>query len=137
MILKTTSIGNYTLTAHFWLMCLRILVGAFILTHGYPKLIHLFSGNAIEFTDPFGLGASFTFGLVVFAEFLCGVFIILGLFTRLASIPLIITMVFAFLHHSPDPFAVKEKALLYLLIFITLFVFGGGKFSLDALIGKK
>lgn len=137
MILKSSSIGNYKLTAHFWLMCLRILSGAFILTHGYPKLTHLFSGDEIAFVDPFGVGPTFTFGLVVFAEFLCGIFIIMGLFTRLATIPLIITMFFAFMHHNPDPFSVKEKPLLYLLIFITLFVFGSGKFSLDALFGKK
>jgi len=138
MILKSASIGKHTLYGHLWILCLRILAGSFILTHGIPKLTELLSGNEIVFIDPLGLGATFSFALVVFAEVLCAIFIILGLFTRLASIPLMINMIGATLTvHAGQPFAQKELALLYLILFATLFVFGSGKFSIDMLFGKK
>jgi putative oxidoreductase len=40
----------------------------------------------------------------------------------------------AFIIHSTHGFAKQEMALLYLLIYVTLFVTGGGKYSLDRLI---
>jgi putative oxidoreductase len=138
MILKSASIGKHTLYGHLWILCLRILAGSFILTHGIPKLTKLLSGNEIQFVDPIGLGETFSFGLVVFAEVLCAIFIILGLFTRLASIPLMITMIVALLTaHAGHSFAQKELVFMYLLLFATLFIFGSGKFSIDILYGKK
>jgi putative oxidoreductase len=116
----------------------RITTSAFILTHGFPKLLRLSSGQEIKFADPFGLGPVVSLGLVVFAEVGCAIFIILGLGTRLAAIPLIITMSMAtFYAHASDPFGTKEKPLLFLLIFIMLFVFGSGKYSIDRLITYK
>ncbi|MEO9257413.1 MAG: DoxX family protein [Crocinitomicaceae bacterium] len=138
MILKSASIGKYKLYGHLWILCLRILAGSFILTHGLPKLTQLLSGNEIHFIDPFGLGTTFTIALVVFAEVLCAIFIILGLFTRLATIPLMISLIGATLTvHAGQLFAQKELAYLYLILFATLFVFGSGKFSIDVLYGKK
>jgi putative oxidoreductase len=76
--------------------------------------------------------------LVVFAEFVCSIFIILGLGTRLAVIPLIINMTTAAVFaHAHDPFAVKEKALLFLIIFFLLLFFGPGRYSLDHTLAKR
>lgn len=119
-------------------LVLRVSIAAFMLTHGLGKLNLLFSGNEIQFPDPIGLGATFSLGLTVFAEVVCSILIGLGLATRLASIPLIITMLVAtFIIHSADPFAKKEFALLYLLIYLVVLVVGGRKFSLDYLLQKK
>jgi putative oxidoreductase len=138
MLLKIANVGKHNLIIHFSLLCLRVSVGLFMLSHGLPKLNTLFASGSIEFADPFGWGATFTLILVVFAEFLCSVLIILGLFTRLASIPLIINMlVVVFIVHGADPFAVKEKAYLYGLCYWFLLVFGSGKFSIDGLIAKN
>lgn len=120
------------------LLFLRIAVAAFMLTHGYPKLLKLFAGSEIQFADPFGLGMASSLGLAVFAEFFCSILIGLGIGTRLATIPLIINMsVAAFIAHGADPFGKKELALLYLVIYIFLLVTGGGKFSVDHLISRK
>lgn len=66
--------------------------------------------------------------LIIFAEFFCSIALILGLFTRLATIPLIIGMgVAAFVAHGADPFSVKEMSLLYLGIYVTLLLTGSEK----------
>ena len=119
-------------------LVLRVSVAAFMLTHGIGKLNLLFSGNEIQFPDPIGLGATFALSLTVFAEVLCSILIGLGLLTRFATIPLIMTMLVAtFVIHGADPFAKKEFALLYLLIYLAVFVIGSGKYSLDYLFQKK
>lgn len=122
----------------FILLLVRIAVAAFMLTHGFPKLMKLLAGGEIRFSDPIGLGVTFSLVLVVFAEFFCSILIGFGIGTRLASIPLIITMsLAAFIAHDGDPFGKKELALLYLVIYTFLLFTGSGKFSLDYLISRK
>lgn len=120
------------------LLVLRLAVGAFMLTHGTGKFENLFSGEEIKFGDPIGLGKTTSLTLTVFAEFFCSILIILGLATRLAVIPLLIAMVTAaFVVHATHGFAKQEMALLYLLVYATLFVTGSGKYSLDWLISRN
>lgn len=119
-------------SGHMALLIFRILAGGFMLTHGVPKLQRLFSGEEIKFADPYGLGPEISFVLVIFAEFLCSILVIMGLLTRLAVIPIMITMATAVIFaHANDPFGVKEKPLLFLIIFGLLFVFGSGRYSVD------
>lgn len=119
----------------FAILILRVTSGAFMLfAHGLPKLNRLISGGEVKFSDPLGIGTIPSLSLTVFAEFFCSALLIIGLFTRPALIVLIITMsVAGFIHHSPDPFIQKEKAFLFLLIFVALYLFGSGKYSLQNL----
>lgn len=72
------------------------------------------------------------------SEFLGGIFIALGLLTSPAAFFLGFTMlVAAFGVHGADPFQVKEMSLLYLAACIFFMTYGGGRFSLDAIINKK
>ena len=72
------------------------------------------------------------------AEFLGGLGIAAGLFTRLAAASLSVTMAVAFfIVHANDPLQSKELALLYLFSSTFIFMSGAGKFSIDALICKK
>jgi len=120
------------------LLIFRIGISALMLTHGYGKLMQLFSGEEIAFADPIGIGATASLALAVFSEFICSILIILGLGTRLAAIPLIITMVVAvFIVHLPDGLARQELPLLYLFGYILLLLTGGGKYSLDHYFLKK
>ncbi len=58
-----------------------------------------------------GIGSTASLALVVFAEFFCGLFIVIGLFTRLAAIPLIIaSCVVVFKAHNMATFLVRPKA---------------------------
>ncbi len=109
----------------------RICVSAFMLTHGYGKFQNLISGD-IQFGNPIGIGEAPSLFLAVIGEFVCPILIIIGFKTRWAAIPSAITMaVAAFIAHAEDPFGTKEKALLFLVAFITIALVGPGKFSID------
>ncbi len=113
------------------LAILRIVPSVLMLTHGFPKLKNLLSGN-VEFGDPIGIGETPSLFLTVIGEFVCPILIILGFKTRLATIPAAITMIVAvFIVHGADPINVKEKALLYLAFFVAIFLLGPGKYSVD------
>ena len=72
------------------------------------------------------------------SEFVGGLLIAAGLFTRLATLFLALTMgVAAFIVHSADPFNVKEMALLYFASAILLFFTGAGQYSADRLLRHK
>jgi len=102
-----------------------------MLTHGYPKLMKALDGD-FAFADPFGLGPSLSLILVVFAEFFCSIALVIGFKVRLASIPLLITMlVAAFMIHGADPWAKKELALIYGGIYFVLLLMGSGRFGVD------
>jgi len=117
----------------------RVSISSFMLFgHGLKKFHRLISGEEIKFFDPFGIGASFSLSFAVLAEFFAAGLIIIGLFTRLSSLSLIITMFVAgFVYHADDPFGSKEKALMYLTSYIFLFLVGSGKYSLQTLFEKK
>ncbi|MCX7546333.1 DoxX family protein [Xanthomarina sp. F1114] len=130
--------GFYPNNVNTALLILRVVIGILMLTHGWGKMETLFSGEPIQFADPIGLGANFSLALAVFAEVLCSILLIIGLGTRLAAIPLLITMLIAaFIVHANDGFGKQEFALLYAVIYLTIAMIGSGKYSLDYMISKK
>ena len=107
-----------------------------MLPHGYQKLMN-FAAKSSGFADPFHIGGPASMSLTIFAEFFCAVFILIGLMTRLATIPLIVAMsVAVFVAHKGQVFGDGEHAALYLAGYITLLFTGPGKISMDKLIGK-
>lgn len=135
MIKNIFNPGNYSINLNLALLILRIAAGAFMLTHGIGKFFMLFGSEAIQFPDPFGVGAVASLSLAVFSEVLCSIFLIFGIATRLSAIPLIITMlVAAFIVHAEDGFGKQELPLLYAVVYIVLAIAGSGKISVDKLI---
>ena len=125
-------------TIDFALLLLRAGFGLMMLAHGYPKLQKLLAGGDIQFAAVAGLSPAVSLGLAVFAEFFCSLLLVLGLFTRLATIPLIITMAVAvFMIHGADAFGEKEMALHYLVVYVVLLCSGAGRYSLDAGLGRR
>ncbi|MBD3402199.1 DoxX family membrane protein [candidate division GN15 bacterium] len=124
--------------ADWGLLALRAGIGLMMaFAHGYGKFNRVLSGD-MQFGDPLGLGPGLTLILAVLAEFFCSFLIVFGLLTRVAVVPLIITMLTAvFIVHADDPFARQELGLLYLFPYILLLLTGPGRFSLDAIIGRK
>ena len=122
-------------------LLLRFVFGLLMLmNHGYRKLAD-YPDMLQKFKDPTGfLSPSVALALTVFAEFFCADFIVLGLFTRLATIPLIIAMSVAFFFAHNAKFSAGpgsgEMPLLFLTAFIALLFTGPGKISLDRFIGK-
>lgn len=79
--------------------------------HGYPRFVN-FNAINTEFADPLNLGPAISLSLVIFAEFFCSLFLIIGLFTRWSCIPLIITMLVATLMiNGGKGFIFQEKVL--------------------------
>lgn len=118
-------------------LLLRVGAACLIMTHGIPKLMRILEGN-FGFGDPLGIGPTVSLFLVTFAEAICAFFVLIGLWTRMALIPLIINMiVIVFVAHADDPFGQKEKGALFLVMFIVLFLTGAGKYSLDKTINKR
>lgn len=121
----------------FALFILRVGAGSLVMIKfGLDKLMH-FARYAPKFADPFRIGSTTSFTLVIFAEFFCAAFVILGLFTRLACIPLIISMSVAFFFvMQADFFGKGQPPALFLICFLTILITGPGKISLDRLIAK-
>lgn len=123
---------------HIWLFIFRIALSVFMLTHGWPKLMRLIGGGGADFSDPLEIGNNLSLVLAVIGEVVGPLLIIPGILTRLATIPVLSTMsVAAFIVHGDDPFKSMEMALLYLAGFLTILVFGPGRYSVDQLIGRK
>ena len=121
----------------FGLLLLRLVSGGIILTHGFPKLQKIISGN-LQFGDPIGLGQETSLYLSTFAEVVCALLVVLGLFTRIALIPLLINLSVAFfIVHATDDFGTKELPLLFLGMFVVLFFTGAGRFSFDRRLGTN
>ncbi|MDR6513532.1 DoxX family protein [Chryseobacterium camelliae] len=119
------------------LLAVRVFIGFAMLSHGFPKLQMLIEGKT-DFYNFLGMGPQITLVLTVFAEFVCSILLILGLFSRIALGFLIFTMTIAgFVIHLNEPFERQEMSLVYLSIYLMLLVFGVGKFSVDHLIEKR
>lgn len=117
------------------LLVIRLGAGGMMLTHGIPKIGRLFGEGPVKFSDPFGLGPEVSLGMAIFAEVICAVLVMIGFKTRLATIPLILTMLTAaFYAHWNDPFGKKELPLLYICVFIGILAFGAGKYAVDYLL---
>src|SRR5581483_1901616 len=117
----------------------RVSVGVVFAATGWGKL-HDLEGVTKFFTE-LGLPApGFQAGLVATTEFLGGLCILFGLVTRLAALPLSITMVVAIVTAKRADIDGVSSLLglnewLYLAIFIWLAAAGPGPLSLDRLLG--
>lgn len=116
---------------------LRITFGSLIfINHGLPKMMK-FSQMQSTFYDPFGISHPGALLLVLFAEVFCAIFIVIGLFTRLAAIPLVIMLlVIVFMRNQGKPFSDQELPVLFLAAFLAILLMGSGKYSVDGAMGK-
>ena len=122
----------------FSLLLLRIVAGGFmVINHGWGKLNKMLEGNW-SFADPIGVGEELSLILTVGAEFACALFIVFGIITRIAAVPLVITMaVAAFIVHGSDGLGKQELAIIYLAMYSVILISGPGKYSLDRQLLKK
>lgn len=120
------------------LLVIRLGAGGMMLTHGIPKIGRLLGEGPVKFADPFGLGPEISLGMAIFAEVICTVLVMIGFKTRLATIPLIVTMLTAaFYAHWNDPFGKKELPLLFICVFLGILAFGAGRYAIDGFLKKK
>lgn len=125
-------------SANLGLLILRVFTGlSLAFGHGINKLPP--SERFVEGVADLGFPAPAFFGWAAgVSEFFGGLLLALGLLTRPSAFFIFITMmVAAFVRHAPDPFSVKEKALLFAIVALALVLIGAGKYALDAALGKR
>ena len=121
-------------------LLMRIFFGYFWLETGWAKLqgIEGFTARFVQWGIPF---PAFSAQVSAWTELIGGALIMVGLFTRLTAIPMIINMVVAIVLvvlpevHSFNEF-IELNEFLYILIFFWLLVAGPGRVSLDALLKR-
>lgn len=120
-------------------LIIRVVIGlSLFYGHGLGKMQHAFSGEEIQFMNPIGLGVELSFYLVLFAEGICTLFVVLGLFTRWALLPILINMAaIVFIVHLNDGFGKIELPLVYLAGFSALLYTGPGRVSIDHILSRK
>jgi putative oxidoreductase len=121
----------------FAIFILRVGIAFLMIPHGYQKFQKIINGE-FGFADPIGIGEAPSLILAAFAELICSILVLLGLFTRPALFFLISTMtVVAFIVKMGQGLGEMEKALLYLIPFISLYIWGPGRYSFDYYIFGK
>jgi putative oxidoreductase len=120
------------------LLVLRVGIGAtMLLGHGWGKVGMLVEAPA-EFADPLGVGPTLTLLVAVLGEAVGSALIIVGWLTRLATLPLLATMLTAFfVVHGDDPFEVAERSLLFAIPALTLLLTGAGRHSVDGWLARR
>ncbi|WP_160288024.1 DoxX family protein [Pseudomonas knackmussii] len=118
-----------------WALLFMRVSGALLLlqVHGLPKLLH-WQSELQHIEDPFGLGAPLTLGLAVFAEVLCPLLLIAGVFARLACLPILAVLLVALVFVHPQ-WTLEEGQFAWwmLILFGGLALAGPGSYRLDNL----
>ncbi len=114
------------------LLFLRLtFAGNMMIAHGVPKLLN-FSNISSSFPDPLGVGSKISLSLAIFSELFCSLMIIFGIKTRIAAIPIIVTMLVAsFIINAGGPWTKQEFPLVYAYGFLSILFLGPGKYAVD------
>jgi putative oxidoreductase len=123
------------------LLVVRLTVGVLFVSTGWGKVHNL--AGVVEYFGQLHIPApAFNATLVSWTELLGGSVLVLGLASRLAALPLMVTMTVALLtalldkiHSLPDLFGQVEWT--YLVLLLVVVVFGPGEVSLDALVRSR
>ncbi len=116
----------------------RLGIAMVFIYHGYGKLfvpggLEQFSGYLNQLGFPLSKLMAYLAGG---AEFFGGIMIALGLFARVASLFLIITMTTAVFVHRNDGYSGMEFAVHMLVLSVGTLFSGSGKYSLESLVKK-
>jgi putative oxidoreductase len=141
--MKKLLLSGNAINIDFGLLLIRLIIGLLMAFYGYEKLIHFNEMAASYFwmknVSFLGMSSKIALGLTVFAELVCSILLILGLFTRISLFFLLFCMGWIFL--VIFPFSILDKgdngyqfndAFVYFMIYLGLFFTGPGKYSLDA-----
>lgn len=126
---------------------IRVTAGLLLLPHGAQKLFGWFGGKGLEGTAQYFATQGFEPGyfwalLVALTEFVGGSLLALGLLTRpVAAMIAGFMAVAVFQQHWPNGFFWTNKGFEYPLLWgvvaLAFVLLGGGRYSLDALIGRE
>jgi len=138
-----TSIG--TCLQPILLLVLRLIWGTILFQIGLVKLLSI--ASVVQLFETLGIPfPTYTAYVVGSFECVCGLFLLLGLLSRLAALPIICIMIVALAtahadalkHIVENPLILSEQPPFpFLLLALIVFAFGPGKYSIDACICKR
>lgn len=122
--------------AELWL---RVICGIALMVHGWPKIQN--PTGAAGMVEGLGFAPGWFWSILLsVTEFNGGLLLVLGLFTRLAAGgTTVILLVAAYFHWVAldQGYGGAELALIWSAVTLTFLAKGGGRFSLDRLLGKE
>lgn len=132
----------------FGILLIRVIIGVVMAFYGYQKLINFETMAASDFwakeVSFLGMTGKVLLALTVFAEFFCSLLLIIGLFTRLALVPLLICMGYIIacvakfsVIYSGDNGTEVNNAFVYFIIYFAIYLTGPGNYSLDHKIANR
>ncbi|KAA0970256.1 DoxX family protein [Aureimonas fodinaquatilis] len=118
---------------------LRVICGAALMVHGFPKIMDPFRMTGMVENLGFYPGA-FWSPLLAATEFLGGLLLVIGLFTRpaalAATVVLLVTVYFHWVVQA-EGFSGAEKSILWAAITFFFFIHGANKHSVDHKLGRQ
>lgn len=138
LIRKLTDTNPAGKGLHLPLLVFRVLLSLELMyAHGLKK-IGIGVAQAETVPNPLHLPEMLNNVFAVSANLIFPIFVILGLFTRLAVLPILsVTLIGYFILHFHDTPLVKDTPFMYSLSYLLIFFLGAGKYSLDNKIFKK
>ena len=121
---------------------IRFITGLLLIPHGYGKLEKGFNGNLDgfinfldkEYSNPFFSGIFLAY-LIALTEFIGGICIAFGFFTRIAALSITIFMAFAIEQHLEQGFFWTKEGyeypLMWCVLAFAIFIKGPGNLSID------
>ena len=145
---KNTFTSYQPINLSMGILLIRIIIGVLMAFYGYQKLINFETMAATDFWSKevslLGMTGKIPLALTVFAELFCSLFLILGLFTKWALVPLLICMGYIIaciakfeVIYSGDNGIEMNTAFIYFIIYLSIFLTGPGNYSLDYKIANR
>ena len=119
---------------NFAMLVQRVVTGLLLLIgHGLDKISH-FRELSVNFYDPLRVGHRNSLILVILAELFCSMFLVLGLFTRIAAFIILFNFsIVVFIFNSGQPLKSVELGAFYLVSVFTIMIVGPGRVSVDGM----
>ncbi|KAG8153765.1 DoxX family protein [Burkholderia catarinensis] len=136
--MNTVQSSRFGQATDLGLLFLRVGASVLVLiVHGIPKVVH-YAAEAAAIEDPFHIGRTVSILFAIFAEVVCPIFMIVGLWSRLAALPIMIVTMIALVFVHPDwPVREAQFAWMLLILFGTIAIAGAGRYSLTAIVRRR
>ena len=135
--------GIYPQAEQWGYLLLRVVAGAMLIPHGWPKLMAGPAAVAAGAMTRRGIEPAYAVACIaIVLEIVGAACIILGLLTRPVALLLVIEFVIiTYSHLTMGGWGVgvqgAEFAFLWLIVFVYILARGGGKYSVDAKLGRE
>ena len=134
IISVSTSAGTF----NFSMLIFRVALSLeLMVVHGFKKIgIHV--AEAEKVPNPLHLPEIINNAFAISANLIFPVLVILGLFTRIAILPILaVTLTGYFVLHWNDALLIKDTPFMYSLSYLLIMVLGPGRYSVDYFIENK